>query len=112
MLYHDPKFDAYMRKNFGFDWPQKAREPEGHFIRRVIKKAQKEGVFNDPGLPVGGKYPDPSSYFGQLGKKIEQISADGKVSKELVDYFGPVVKGDSAAYNEWRKGLGLGVGSY
>ena len=103
LLHHDPKFDDYMRDSFGFNWPQMARDPEAHFIRRVIKKAQKQGVFQNPGLAPGSKYPDPSSYFGQVGKKIGQVSADGKVSKELVDYFGPVVKGD---YNKWRRGLG------
>ena len=100
----DEAFDM-MHDQFGAGWIKQVRDPEAEYLRATVDNLIDNGAWHRPGPYIRknfGKYPAPNSMYGKLGKKLKQLSPNGKVD-ELVDYFGPVVHGTADEYNTWRK---------
>jgi hypothetical protein len=57
-----------------------------------------------PGAYQIGKYASPDSAFGRIASEISKLSPDGNITDELIDMFGPVVRGGDKTYNAWRAG--------
>jgi hypothetical protein len=96
----DPALD-HMHDMFGQNWARDIWDPQAHFLRDKVDELIKGGHITPVKKPSSyGKYPSPNSVFGQIGKKIEQLSPSGG-SKQLADYFGPVRRGGVEEYNKW-----------
>jgi len=86
-------------------------DKKGNSYVMIVDSAKRKPVVIklEPGVPPGSKY-------GEIGKKLEQLSPDGRATEKLKDYFGPFTRGKGSLdhkgrqmtggtdFETWRKG--------